>query len=131
MSVEYVQSTPSISSSGIRLPTNHEGLYRAVGVWEKKENNMRRLVEVFVFDADKNVPVEKALLYESGRFWTDESDQEIKLSLPLTELVGKHNSMRVDLIDEIHERNTGLVRNLKPLKLSEVVVRINAIVTAG
>jgi hypothetical protein len=79
---------------------------------------MRRLVEVYVVDPDRNLPVEKSIVYQSGRIMTDSTDSDLFFESGLLELLAKHNEIREKTT--VMDKYQGKKIPLEPIKISDL-----------
>jgi hypothetical protein len=87
----------------------------------------RRIVQVFIADANDNVPMDQAVLFVGKAKFTDLTDQELYFELPMKDILAKHNEARVKMLDKDASRKTGKDIFLEPVKIRDlkmVVVNI-------
>lgn len=87
----------------------------------------RRIVQVFIADPNENVPLEKSVLYRGEQKLTDATDTELFFEVPITDLLTKHNAVRVTLPDKEASRKAGkdiLLEAVKIRDLKMVVVTV-------
>lgn len=61
----------------------------------------RRIVQVFIADANENIPLEKSLLYQDEKpFLTDLTDQELFFEIDIKSILDKHNEYRITVKDK-------------------------------
>lgn len=80
----------------------------------------RRIVQVFIADADQNVPLEHALLHKTEPAFTDSTDQELYFELPVAELLKAHNEKRKAWPDKDATRKSGKDVFLEPIKIRDL-----------
>lgn len=86
---------------------------------EAKKMESGRIVQVFIVDPDKNVPVEKRLLYKGEQQFTDMTDQDLFFDLDLKSKIASHNEYRATLVNK--NKSTGTEKIfLEPLRISEL-----------
>lgn len=85
---------------------------------------VRRLVQVFIADANENVPLESSLLYSGEQKLTDATDQELFFELDIKTLLEDHNKKRVKLIDKKVKERTEYLEPAKVRDLKMTVVTI-------
>lgn len=87
----------------------------------------RRIVKVFIADPHQDVPMDKAVLYQSEEKFTDATDQELFFEVGIKDILDKHNSARVKWLDREATKRAGKDIHLEPIKIRElkmVVVNI-------
>jgi hypothetical protein len=77
-----------------------------------------RIVKVFVADPNENLPLDKRVLYTGSEQLTDLTDQELFFEVPISELLKKHNELRVATRD----KKAGNVNN-EPVMLEPARIR--------
>ena len=87
---------------------------------EEESMNVRRIVRVFIIDPDQNIPLEKALLYESDEFLTDATNQELFYEVPIKELLGQHNKYRTTVLDKEATKRLGKETYLEPIRIRDL-----------
>lgn len=85
---------------------------------EDDMSETKRLVQVFIVDPDKNVPLADSLLYKDEPRLTDLTDQELFFEIDVRTALATHNEKRVKFINkDIKERTEYLeparIRDLK------------------
>lgn len=97
----------------------------AIKTCQKEKNTMtqenkevRRMVQVFIADPDKNIPLEKAMLYQGDSIFTDLTDQELFFEISIKEILDKHNKFRITWF----KKNTSENRKnkLEPIKIRDL-----------
>lgn len=89
-----------------------------------EQKTPRRLVQVFIADANENVPLEKSLLYRGELKLTDLNDTELFFEIPITELLKTHNEQRTKWLDKDASRKAGKDIFLEPVKIRELQMRV-------
>jgi hypothetical protein len=94
---------------------------------EERNNNMtttRRTVTVELFDDDKGLPVENALVKDFGEFVTEDDDQttiqEVLMSEDVEGAIKEHNKARKDIVNEEIRNRTGNEVKLNEVKLKSL-----------
>lgn len=91
---------------------------------QKQEEEMskpcRRIVQVFIVDPDEEIPIEKALLYEGERKFTDATDQELFFEVPIKDILDKHNEFR----KTVERKNEKEIRYLEPIKIRDLKMTV-------
>src|SRR5215471_5879758 len=84
----------------------------------------RRIVQVFICDADDNVPLDKCLVYQGEQKLTDLDDNELFFEIDIKSLLDKHNAQRTQLINKrVKERTEHLEpARIRDLKMTVVTV---------
>lgn len=82
--------------------------------------SQRRIVQVFIADADQNVPLASALLHKTEPAFTDSTDQELYFELPVAELLKAHNEKRKTWMDKDASRKSGKDVLLEPIKIRDL-----------
>lgn len=83
-----------------------------------------RYVQVVVADVNSQIPVEKRLLLDKS-YVTDECNEDIRVSLGLSELVAQTNEVRASIVDKRYEDG----RTLKEIRPSDLKVVIRDVVS--
>jgi len=83
---------------------------------------MNRIVNIYVVDTDDKVPVDERLIEQRLGTFTDETDDALKMTLNLSEVLDSHNEYRATLKDDDD-------KPLKPIRISDLVVRIEPVAT--
>lgn len=97
MNGELVKAIPVASPKYTCRITTSDGV---LSVFSEEEEMGKRIVQVFIVDSDKDVPLEHSLLYRGDEKMTDSTNQELFFEVPIKELLDKHNEMRTTLKDE-------------------------------
>lgn len=84
----------------------------------------KRIVRVFIADADDNVPLEKSILHQTNEKVTDLNDQELFFELPIQELLTKHNAYRATIVDKKATQRLGKEVYLEPIKVRDLRMTI-------
>lgn len=82
--------------------------------------SQRRIVQVFIADADQNVPLTNALLHKTEPAFTDSSDQELYFEIPVVELLKAHNEKRKTWLDKDASRKSGKDVFLEPIRVRDL-----------
>lgn len=88
-----------------------------------------RLVRVLILDPNENLNLESRLIYAGKEQLTDLTDQELFFSLPMQELLQKHNDLRSKTVDKALSSRMGKEIFLEPVRISQlkmVVVNVAA-----
>lgn len=72
----------------------------AVDTMEIQTMSLRRIVDIYIVDTNESVPLESAILYNSEGIFTEQTDQELYLSLDVMGLLTIHNEKRVTFEDK-------------------------------
>ena len=86
---------------------------------EKKMN--RRIVNIYIVDADTNVPSERALIYKKENIFTDATDQELLFDMNIPELLKEYNRFRVTVRDNSFKQEQIM---LEPARIGDLQLRI-------
>ena len=78
----------------------------------------RRLVEVYIVDPDRDLPVDKCLVYQGERKITDATDSDLFFELDMKTLLESHNQTRAKTL--AYDKFTGKEIPLKPVKVSDL-----------
>lgn len=96
---------------------DHRVLEQAPPQVKDEKMSNRRIVQIYVADPDEQVPLNKALLYKSEPFLTDETDQELFYGINIVDMLKKHNEFRITIQNKkIKER----VENLEPVRIKNL-----------
>ncbi len=60
----------------------------------------RRIIQVFIVDTDKNVPLDKSVLYRGEQKLTDSTDEELFFEVDIKRLLDAHNEFRTTCLDK-------------------------------
>lgn len=98
-------------------------------VSSSKGEFMRRVVQVFIADTHRDIPLVNGLLYQGDPTFTDLTDDELFFEIPIKELLDKHNELREKTLDKQATKKSGRdvyleVARIRDLKM--VVVDIAA-----
>jgi hypothetical protein len=96
---------------------------------KKKERPMagqdkKRIVEVYIADSDENIPLDKALIYQGERKFTDLNDQELFFDIEIKPLLENHNEYRKTLVDKRASTKAGKDIMLEPIKIRDLKMTI-------
>lgn len=84
----------------------------------------RRLVKVIIVDANKNISLDKALLYSGEEQFTDLTDEELFYEINLKPLLEKHNETRVKTLDKDATRTSGRDVYLEAAKIRDLSMTV-------
>lgn len=100
----------------------HEAQQRQKGTPMSK--TPRRIVQVFIADADENMPLDKCLVYQGEQKLTDATDEELFFEIDIKTLLDTHNAERVKLVNKkVRERTEYLEpARIRDLKMTVVTV---------
>lgn len=82
--------------------------------------SQRRIVQVFIADAEPSVPLEHALLHKTEPAFSDSTDQELYFEIPVAELLKAHNEKRKKWLDKDATRKAGKDVFLEPVKIRDL-----------
>lgn len=85
---------------------------------EIQQMSTRRIVRVIIMDPNENVPMDKAVLFDSDEKFTDLTDQELFFESPIVEKLKAHNEVRKTTRDKDASREAG-----KDIFLEEAKIR--------
>lgn len=85
---------------------------------------MKRLVQVMVVDPDKRVPDEKSVVHMGTAVLTSLADEDLLLEVDMKGELAKHNEIRAKIEDEDRSDKRNKSVYLKPVKVSDLEVRI-------
>lgn len=94
-----------------------------------KDKEIRRLVQVFIVDPDKNVPLEEAVLYEGKRKLTDLDDRELFFEIDITSLLKRYNEKRITYQDKEASKGTEKNIYLEKIRIRDLGMIVNTILT--
>lgn len=87
----------------------------------KMASPSRRLVQVFVADADENVPLESCLLFNGAAKLTDLTDQELFYEIDIKTILDAHNEKRTKLVNKkVKER----IEYLEPARIRDLKMTV-------
>jgi hypothetical protein len=91
-----------------------------------KVNTMatRRLVQVVIVDPNENISLEDCLLFKGEEKLTDATDQELFFELDIKDILEKHNTKRITVIDKKVKDRTEYLEPAKIRDLKMVVVNV-------
>lgn len=91
---------------------------------EKKTG--KRVVQVFIVDADDSLPIENALLHKGEQQFTDLTDQELFFDIDIKTLLDKHNAVRVKTMNK--KLSTGTEKLfLEPIKIRDLKMVVSTL----
>ena len=89
-------------------------------VTTKANELSRRYVQVFIVDPDEEVPLEKAMLYTGTPKMTDMTNEELFFSLPVMDILKKHNEFR-----KAHQVEIGTKKKfLKEIRIKDLSMTV-------
>jgi len=68
---------------------------------------MRRVVQIFVADTHRDIPLEFGLLYQGEPKFTDLTDDELYFEIGMVDLLNKHNIIRAETLDKQATKKSG------------------------
>lgn len=80
----------------------------------------RRIVQVFIADANENVPLESSVLFTGEQKLTDLTDTELFFEVPIAELLKAHNTKRITFTDREASKKAGKDILLDPVKIRDL-----------
>lgn len=84
------------------------------------DKSTRRIAQIFIADADPDVPMNEALLYRSEPAFTDLTDQELYFEAGIPEKLKAHNEKRVKWLDREATKRAGKDIFLEPIKVRDL-----------
>lgn len=84
----------------------------------------KRIVRVYLADTDENVPLDKSILHATQEKLTDLTDQELFFEMPVQDVLTKHNSLRVTLLDKKATARSGRDTFLEPVKIRDLKMTV-------
>jgi hypothetical protein len=113
----------------------HEATILAVDEMEEEEGMKKRqlrVVQIFIADRHPDVPLEKAIVYQSLEpFATDMSNQELYFTVDIMGLLTAHNAERVQWIDKNATKQAGLSVYLEEIRISDLDMQVTAFTEFG
>ena len=94
------------------------------GVDEMSKDPKRRMVRVLIVDPDESVPLEQALLYDSGEQVTDLTNQELFFESGIADKLKEHNDVRKKLEDKEIKNKKSYLEPIRIRDLKMTVVEI-------
>lgn len=83
-----------------------------------------RLVQLYIVDPNKNIPLNDALLYKSEQpFLTNLTDAELWYQVPVWEILDDHNEYRISVADREKTGKDDTVF-LEPARILDLVMRV-------
>lgn len=82
--------------------------------------NQRRIVRVYIADANDNVPLDQCILYQSEENLTDLTDQELYFECPVATKLAEHNAKRTKWLDKEATKKAGKDVFLDPIKIRDL-----------
>lgn len=89
--------------------------------------NQRRLVQVYIVDADESVPLTDAVIYRGDQQFTDLTDQELFFEIDLKGALAEHNVKRTQLRDKRVKGER--IQNLEPARIRDLKMTVVNIAT--
>lgn len=108
-------STSAVNNLELR---NQEQVKKEIKKVAEKVTSSKRVVQVFIVDADKHIPTEKALLYKSEQTFTDLTDQELFFEIDIKPLLEAHNNFRKTVTRQLHTSAERVY--LEPIKIRDL-----------
>lgn len=98
---------------------------------DEEEEGMKkrqlRVVQIFIADRHPDVPLEKAVVYQSLEpFATDMTNQELYFTVDIMGLLAAHNAERVQWIDKNATKQAGLSVYLEEIRISDLDMQVTA-----
>lgn len=84
----------------------------------------RRVVQIYIADPNRNVPLEDCLLYKGEPFLTDLNDTELFYELDIKAILTTYNEKRVKMVDKTVKDRTEYLEPAKVRDLRMVVVKV-------
>ena len=116
MSLEQFLRSGNTASSIIEQPKK-----------EKKKMAERRVVKVFIVDNNKNIPLDKAIVYQGAEKFTDATNEELFFEIPIREILEQHNDLRIKTIDKKSTRDAGKDIYLEPIRIRDLKMVVTTI----
>jgi len=88
--------------------------------FRKNMATITRLVRVFIFDPNENIPLESRMLAGGKEKLTDLTDQELFFELPIADLLAKHNELRAKTQDKAQTSKLGKEVYLEPVRIRDL-----------
>jgi hypothetical protein len=82
--------------------------------------SQRRIIQVFIADANDNVPLDQSVLYRGEQKLTDLTDAELYFEIPINDLLKAHNEKRVKWTDKEASKRSGKDIFLDPVRIREL-----------
>lgn len=86
----------------------------------------QRVVQVFILDPDKSIPLDKRLLYTGPQHFTDMSDQDLFFDVEIKSILSKHNEYRLTVLDKKKSTTTEKVY-LEAVRVSELKMVVSVV----
>ena len=86
--------------------------------------NVRRLVRVVIMDPNENIPLNDAIIHDSGERFTDLNDQELFFESGIGEKLAAHNEKRIKIRDKAVKDREEMLEpaRIRDLKMNVVVI---------
>lgn len=96
---------------------------------DQQQNNttMRRNVKIIIADPHPDIPLDKCVLMQTGEFVTDSSDQELFFELPITEMLKRHNELRVTVNDKEKTNRFAREMKLEPARVRDLKMIVDVL----
>ncbi len=87
---------------------------------EDEKMNEERVVQVYVCDLDKNLPMNKRLIWKSEPIFTDLGDNDLwfDMAAPVTEKLTEHNKYRLTVRDKAVKDREQMLEAIRPCDLA-------------
>jgi hypothetical protein len=87
---------------------------------EKEIMSSRRLVKVMIVDPNESVPLDKAVLVNEAEKITDLEDDEIFFDMDIKNILEKHNTYRITVIDKELSKTKEKDVMLEPIRIKDL-----------
>ncbi len=122
---------------GVPDNSDTDSFTRAVGRIAQKlsapaqpiQSMSKRIVRVYLADADDALPLDKSLLYTGAEKLTDATDQELYFEIPIMEILKQHNAYRATVVDKKLTQKIGKEAFLEPVKIRDLKMTVVSIAT--
>ena len=84
----------------------------------------RRIVQVYIADTDKKMPLDKSILFTGKQHLTDSTDDELFFELPIKDLLDKHNVKREKTLDKKAKKEDTYLEPIRIRDLTMTVVTV-------
>lgn len=95
---------------------------------EQEVADQLRVVKVFIADTNKNIPVNKRLIYIGEETTTELTDQELFFEIDIKGLLDSHNKYRVTVKDKKESTKENIV-TLEPVRIKDLKMTVVDIAT--
>lgn len=79
-----------------------------------------RIVKIFIADPNENLPLDKRVLFSGEEQLTDLTDQELFFTIPINDLLTKHNALRAETPDRKASDKFGRSIFLEPVRVRDL-----------